>query len=192
MCKPGFNRRLISNLHSAEAEFVCVGAVSTAVSSSFRGGGIRLCRRGFNRRLIFIPRRRNSFVSARFQPPSNLHSAEAEFVCVGAVSTAVSSLIFIPRRRNSFVSARFQPPSHLHSAEAEFVCVGAVSTAVSSLIFIPRRRNSFVSARFQPPSNLHSSFRGGGIRLCRRGFNRRLILSLFDYHYPALSSACLF
>ena len=64
-------------LEEDSADFVCVDAVSTAVSScqltavkiilssSVRGGGLRLCRRGFNRRLIFV--------------------------CVDAVSTALSS-----------------------------------------------------------------------------------------------------
>ena len=61
---------------------------------SVRGGGLRLCRRGFNRRLNLC---------------YFIQSAEADFVCVGAVSTAV---LILP----------------------DFVCVGAVSTVRLNLI----------------------------------------------------------
>jgi len=72
LCRRGFNRRLhLCFRPSAEADIVCVDAVSTVRPISVRGGGHRLCRRGFNR-------------------TSDLQSAEADIVCVDAVSTAVS------------------------------------------------------------------------------------------------------
>ena len=48
------NKVILTALQPAEAGFVCIDAVSTAESSSTRGGGFCLYRRGFNRRVFSV------------------------------------------------------------------------------------------------------------------------------------------